>query len=226
MSAGGQAARFKIGDRVDCSDGTCGRLSGLIVDPVARTLTHLVVTPKHHKGFGRLVPIDLVESDGDPIRLSCSTESFLGLEEGEETHFLAGSDDKWGYPGDQVYSWPYYGVGLVGGIGTGAVEDLELGRHGTRQPFTEERVPLGKVEVRRGDPVHAADGFIGSVEGLVIDPSDHHVTHVLLSEGHLWGRKQVAIPIGTMTRRDQELRVELTKEQIEALPPVKLDSNP
>jgi hypothetical protein len=49
--------------------------------------------------------------------------------------------------------------------------------------------PLNEVEVRRGEHVHATDGDIGRVQGLVIDPSDHHVTHVLLQEGHLWGRR-------------------------------------
>ena len=63
-----------------------------------------------------------------------------------------------------------------------------------------DRVPLGEVEVHRGDPVHAADGWIGSVQGLAIDPEDHQVTHVLLQEGDPWGRKQVAIPIGATSR--------------------------
>ena len=40
------------------------------------------------------------------------------------------------------------------------------------------------------------DGPIGRVQGLVVDPTDHHVTHVLLAKGHLWGEKEVAIPIG------------------------------
>ena len=52
------------------------------------------------------------------------------------------------------------------------------------------------------------------------------MTHVLLAEGHLWGRKQVAIPIGAMTRQDQEIRVDLTKQQIEMLPPYDPKSEP
>jgi hypothetical protein len=74
--------------------------------------------------------------------------------------------------------------------------------------------------------VHASDGFIGSVAGLIVDAADRHATHVLLAEGHLWGRKQIAIPTGAMTRRDQEFCVDLTKEQIEALPPARLKSVP
>jgi hypothetical protein len=34
-------------------------------------------------------------------------------------------------------------------------------------------VPVGEVEVRRGEHVHATDGDIGLVEGLVIDPASH-----------------------------------------------------
>jgi hypothetical protein len=108
------------------------------------------------------------------------------------------------------------GAGVVGG----GMRDIAYGHRPQRDVIASDRVPVGEVEVRRGDPVHASDGFIGSVAGLIVDPADPQVTHVLLAEGHLWGRKQVAIPIGAMTRRDQEIRVDLTREQIEALPPV------
>ena len=47
---------------------------------------------------------------------------------------------------------------------------------------TNDRVPLGEVEVRRGERVFATDGAIGRVRGLVIHPDDHGVTHVLLTK--------------------------------------------
>jgi sporulation protein YlmC with PRC-barrel domain len=222
MSSGGEAERFQIGAQVEATDGACGTLAGVVIDPVKQSLTHLIVKPKRHKGLGRLVPIDSVQSDGDPIRLSSTVAQFLGLDEGEEIHFLAAGDDPWSDAGGRAYSWPYYGAGLAGGMGAGAMSDTELGQHGTPQPFVEDAIPLGEVEVRRGDPVHAADGYIGSVKGLVIDRGEHHVTHVLLEEGHLWGRKQVAIPISATERNQGTIRVDLTKEQIERLPPVDL----
>jgi sporulation protein YlmC with PRC-barrel domain len=80
-------------------------------------------------------------------------------------------------------------------------------------------LPAGEVAVRKGDAVHAKDGYIGEVEGVVIDPASDLVTHVLLQEGHLWGRKEVAIPIGAANRVGNEIRVDLTKNEIEALPP-------
>jgi sporulation protein YlmC with PRC-barrel domain len=223
MSSGGESEQFQVGVDVEGTDGRCGTLEGVVIDPVKGALTHLIVKPEHHKGFGRLVPIESVQADGDPIRLSCTVDQFLRLDEGEEMHFLAASDNPWSDAGGRAYSWPYYGAGLAGGMGAGAMSDTEIGQHGTPQPFVEDAIPLGEVEVRRGDPVHATDGYIGSVHGLVIHHGDdHHVTHVLLEEGHLWGRKQVAIPISATERIQDTIRVDLTKEQIERLPPVDL----
>jgi hypothetical protein len=113
--------------------------------------------------------------------------------------------------GSDALMWPHFGLGMP--LGPTHNEGIE-----------SDRVPVGEVQVRRGDQVHAADGVIGSVHGLVVDPADRHVTHILLQEGHLWGRKQVAIPIGTTSRVDAEIKVSLTKEQVAALPPVELRS--
>ena len=66
-----------------------------------------------------------------------------------------------------------------------------------------------------------ADGEIGQVEGFVVDPDGYRVTHVLLQEGHLWGRKEVAIPISAVTGVDAGIRVNLTKEQVGELPPAR-----
>ena len=52
------------------------------------------------------------------------------------------------------------------------------------------------------------------------NPGDDRVTHVLLLEGHLWGRKKVAIPISAVTGVDAGIRLNLTKGQIGELPPV------
>ena len=46
------------------------------------------------------------------------------------------------------------------------------------------------------------------------------MTHVLLQEGHLWGRKEVAIPISAVTGVDDGIRLNITKQQVQDLPPV------
>jgi hypothetical protein len=213
---------FTIGSNVVCSDSVCGELRRVVVDPVARALTHLVVEAPHRQGTGRLVPIELVDSTGKEIRLRCTASEFDALEDAEETQFLPGATGEWGYGQGQMLSQPYFGLGLAVGLGMGAMgvglgtTGMDAGPHAV----VSDRVPVGEVEVRRGDQVHATDGAIGRVRGLVVDPSDHHVTHVLLDEGHLWGEKTVAIPIAAVKDVADGVRLALTKDQVRDLPPV------
>ena len=46
---------------------------------------------------------------------------------------------------------------------------------------------------------------------------------MLLQEGHLWGRKEVAIPISSVTGVEDGIRLSITKQQVEDLPPVDID---
>jgi hypothetical protein len=174
----------------------------VVVDPVARTVTHVVVEPKHREGFGRLVPLDLVEARADEVTLGCTTEQFEKLEMAEETTFL---------PNDPSYlaSGEVYTVPLLG-VGTPNVPP----------PITTDVLPLGEVGVRRNEQVHATDGEIGRVRGVLIEHDTRRVTHVLLQEGHLWGRKQVAIPIGAVTGIEHGIRLDMTKQEVQDLPAV------
>jgi sporulation protein YlmC with PRC-barrel domain len=212
-------ALYTIGSEVTCIDGVCGELSRVVVDPIAGALTHLVVEPKHGLGQSRLVPIELADATAEEIRLRCSAAKFDTLEEAEETHFLPETGEQMGYDAGQALAWPYYGLG--GGIAGGGMGGLGMA---TAPLLTiRDRVPAGEVEVRRGEHVHATDGDIGRVQGLVIDAKDHHVTHVLLQEGHLWGKKEVAIPIGAVKQVAADgVRLRLTKDEVRDLPAVEL----
>lgn len=213
MSGG---AEFTIGTEVVCSDGAFGYLKQVVIDPVAKVLRHLVVEPRHREGLGRLVPIEQVDSVGEVIRLRCTTKELETLPFAEETRFLSATGSDLGYPPDQAYVMPYFTLGTAGGQ-FGGIAAADASPH----IVSYDRIPQHEVEVRRGDPVHATDGPIGRVRGLVVDPGDHHVTHVLLDEGHLWGRKEVAIPITAVTKVDEAgAHLNLTKEQVRDLPPV------
>jgi hypothetical protein len=202
------ATQFTIGAEVSCSDGPCGAVLRVVVNPVARAVTHIVVEPKHREGLGRLVSLDLVAGvTPEGVTLSCTLAEFEKLDHAEETQFLPGGGIYAGYNASQVLALPYYGLGL-GNISP---------------PLVVDALPLGEVGVRRGESVHATDGAIGRVQGLVIEPTNHHVTHVLLQEGHLWGRKDVAIPIGAVTGIEQgTIRLNITKEAVQDLPAIDL----
>ena len=206
------ATEFTLGARASCSDGLCGEVVRTILDPGTKTVTHLVIEPRHRKADGRLVPVELVEAGAGEIRLRCSIAEFGQLEAAEEIELAEGLDYSSGYGPDAVMGYGQAGVSASGmGIGMG------LGH----QPPTviSDNVPEGESEVARHERVHAADGEIGRLKGFAVDPADHRVTHVLLREGHLWGHKEVAIPVTAVTGVDQGIRLNLTKERVGDLPP-------
>jgi sporulation protein YlmC with PRC-barrel domain len=222
-----ETVQFTIGAVASCSDGVCGDVSRVVIDPVARAVTHLVVEPKHRHGLGRLVPLRLVDVVAGEIRLRCTLAEFGKLDPAEETQFVPGGSGYAGYGPGQVLNWPYYGLGgmNLGGMnmGGGGLGGTAMGGGSIPQTIIYDTLPLGEVAVRRGEHVHATDGLIGRVQGLVIDPRSHHVTHVLLQEGHLWGRKEVAIPIGSVASVDDGVRLSLAKQDVQDLPPVDVD---
>jgi sporulation protein YlmC with PRC-barrel domain len=211
--------QFTIGAEASCSDGAVGTLSRVIVDPVAQAVTHVVVDPVHGRAHGRLVPLDLVDAAAGGIRLRCTKAEFENLDSAEETQYISSTGDYDGYGPGQIGFMPYYGLGggmIVPGVTPGGGEIQG-------QLVTTDTVPLGEVEISRGQPVQATDGDIGHVQGLVIDPGSHHVTHVLLQEGHLWGRKQVAIPISAVASTTDGIKLKIAKQDVQDLPPVDVD---
>ena len=206
------ATEFILGARASCSDGLCGEVVRTILDPGTKTVTHLVIEPRHRKADGRLVPVELVEAGAGEIRLRCSIAEFGQLQASQEIELAEGLDYSSGYGPDAVMGYGQAGVSASGmGIG------MSLGH----QPsiVTSDNVPEGESEVAVHERVHAVDGEIGRLKGFAVDPADHRVTHVLLREGHLWGHKEVAIPVSAVVSVDYGIRLNLTKKQVEELPP-------
>ena len=71
----------------------------------------------------------------------------------------------------------------------------------------------------RGTRVEAIDGYVGHVDEFVVNPKSGHITHLVMREGHLWGKKDVIIPLSLIadTRKDTVF-LKLDKLQIEVLP--------
>ena len=189
-----EETEFAMGATASCVDGPGGKVSRVIIDPATETVTHLVIEPKHWLGVGRLVPLDLVDTTGGGISLRCTVEEFGNLEPAEEAEL---AED------------------VTGGLALNA----PMGATSPVPVILQDVVPLGEADVERGEPVHAVDGEIGRVEGLLVDPDNHRVTHVLLQEGHLWGRKKVSIPVSAVTGVENGIQLSLTRKQVEDLPP-------
>jgi len=204
---------FWIGADASCTDGACGQVSRIIVNPVTREVTHLAVDPTHRHGPGRLVPVDLVNAATGQIRLGCTLAEFQALRPAREAESVRGLDP-------------------TGQASAPRRVNFFVWLHASRDPGKSEApqqvwvdsVPSGEVDIRRGLTVCATDGEIGKVQGLVVEPGGHQVTHVLLQAGGMRGRKEVAIPIGAVTKIGTLLiHLSLTRHQVEDLPPANID---
>ena len=144
------------------------------------------------------MPVDLVDITGGQVSVRCTRAEFDRLEHAAERKLVTGME------------------GVGGGL-VGSGYDPDPGRP---RMAIEDIVPVGESDVGPGEPVHAVDGEVGRVQGFLVDPGDRRATHVLLQEGHFWGRKEVAIPISAVTGYDGGIRLNITKKEIEELPPV------
>jgi sporulation protein YlmC with PRC-barrel domain len=209
--------RLELGRRVRSSDDiVVGELADVIIDPVKRRVTHLVVKPHHGHGESRLVSIEAADADdmAGEIVLHCSESVVRRLPNVEEFAFLRlgetpVSDPDWDVGVTNVLAYPYYeSAGLIeyGGF----VEDVGA---------VYDRIPKGEVEIRRTSSVLSADGnYVGDVDGFLVDDEDR-VTHLVLERGHLWGRREVTVPIGAVARVESDsVTVGLSTDEIGALP--------
>jgi sporulation protein YlmC with PRC-barrel domain len=209
---------FTLGASASCSDGECGEVTRIIVDPAARTVAHLAIEPRHHREAGRLVPVERVEAAAGEVRLGCTLAEFDQFDPSQEVELAEGVDYAGGYGPDSVAG--YGDVGAMG-VGVSSASGMAIGAplgH-TKPVVTSDTVPEGESDVARHERVHASDGEVGQLKGFAVDPADHRVTHVLLREGHLWGRKEVAIPASAVASLDDGIWLNITKEQVEELPP-------
>ncbi len=88
---------------------------------------------------------------------------------------------------------------------------------------TYENVPDRELTFTRGTHVYAGDERIGKIDEMVVDPTNYHITHIVLREGHLWGRKDVVIPVEHVKHIDADgVHLNITKVEVEALASIPL----
>jgi uncharacterized protein YrrD len=215
--------RLELGNPVNCKDGPFGELADVVIDPTTRRVTHLVVEPHGDHRKARLVPIELASAEQDEssaISLTCSLEEAGRLERVEESAYirLGESPDLepgWDIGVESVLAQPYYGYGPGPGYDTVPVE------YDPHVSVTYDRVPKGEVEIRRASEVTSSDGHhLGKVDGFLVDDDDA-ITHFVLERGHLWGRREVTIPINALASvHTDAVALTLTKDEVEELPSV------
>jgi hypothetical protein len=75
------------------------------------------------------------------------------------------------------------------------------------------------MEIPLNTQVECTDGVCGRSVYVLINPVVDQVTHLVMREGHLWGQKDVIIPLSAMGEpREDTVFLKLDKHQVESLP--------
>jgi len=191
---------ISINARVSCLDGSWGSVTQVILKPSTEEITHLVVGNEAFSETEYLVSIDhVVESTPSRIRLNCSRAELSKMPVFDRVQFVPSvlAD----FHGSPYMMWPYYPL---------MVPDIIL---------QKDHIPAGELVIRRGAAVNAVDGHVGRVDEFLVIPENDHITHLVMREGHMWGQKDVTIPVGAIDHYENNtVYLKLNKKDIEKLP--------
>ena len=196
--------------QVECTDGVFGHSVFVLINPVLDKVTHLVVKEASSPNTEYIVPVESVsEIKAGTIRLRCSKEELEKMDPFFKTTYVEEKAANWsfGYGGER------YGIGTFYYLPYVDIDKV------VRVPVETQQIPPGELAVRRGTRVKATDGYVGHVDEFVVNPENGHITHLVMREGHLWGQKDVIIPLAAMgDTREDTVFLKLDKHQIESLP--------
>ena len=202
--------QIPLNAQVECTDGVCGRSVFVLIDPIVDQVTNLVVKEDSSPNTEYIVPVEFVtETIADTIRLSCSKAELEKMDPFIKTRFIQEKVS-------EIYS--RYGGGMYGYGSMYYMPYAALDRT-VYEKEEIQQVPPGELTVRRGTRVEATDGYVGKVDEFVVNPENGHITHLVMREGHLWGKKDVIIPLSAMgDTHGDTVFLKIDKQQIESLP--------
>jgi uncharacterized protein YrrD len=177
--------KFKQNANVSTAEGReIGHIDRVVIDPLTKKVTHVVVRKGLLFADERVVPIGMVAE---------ATENYIHLREGagdphhlpkfEESRYVRVPEDDGGRssPASGIYANSPYGPAPAAG------NYPEFGHSGPQYvPRVEQNIPEGTVALREGARVIADDGqMVGHVEEVLADAASEEATHFLISRGLL-----------------------------------------
>lgn len=192
---------------VRCSDGAGGKSTVIIVHPGTQQVTHFVVDSH---GSEYLVPIGAVaESGPDHILLHWSLAELAQAEPFVKVVYVGDAE-----------SAAAAGVPVAPAVVIPATMDAGYMTEAAELSFLRvEQLPEGAQALHRGAHVEASDGRVGSVDEFVVDATTGHITHLILRQGHLWGKHDIAVPLSAVERIQEDIVfLKLDKAAVAQLP--------
>jgi len=182
-----------VGARVECSDGACGHVTRIVLNPKTHEVTEVVVrtgtlTPHEH-----LVPLNLVTSGTkEQIDIALTAQELSQQMLFVETRYVRLDREQARDPSLFPEYLNEYDRSMI--IYPYAQPAMPAPRGADVQ---HEAIAPEDLALSRGAHVEASDGHVGRIDEFVVD-NQGRITHVILSEGHLFGHREVDIPISAI----------------------------
>ena len=194
-----------INAKVECTDGPLGKTTNVIVNPVTKKVTHIVVEDKSLSDSAtRIVPFSkVVDATRKKIKLNCSKTDVDTMPPFIKAQLIQESMAGKAFPSGDAYASQYV-------FNNTAYEVAQV-----------ENIPAGELAICSGMHVAASDGNVGRLDELILDPKTGDITHLLMRKGHLWGKKDVAVPASVIDRVETDtVHLNVDKAAVEAMPHV------
>ncbi len=209
--------RLHLESPIQLADETECKLLDVVIDSEQRVVTHLVVSLAHREHLARLVPIGDIQTDpSEALTITHSRADFERYPYVESSTFVRIDEpivveDGWELGIERVLTLPSYSSDFP-----------EMGMpFDTFVEVAYDVIPEHTVELRKESVVYLDGGDrCGHVEGFVI-AGEGKVTHVVLQRGHLWGKRDITIPVESIKRIGlDEVHLRLTQDEVDRLPHV------
>lgn len=191
---------------VHCTDGRCGRSTHIILNPATDQVTHMVVRERRPSSVERLVPVSWVStSAAEVLVLGHTLEEFSQLEPFNQTEFIYTDLPYHATDPKLTLLWPYV-------VPAKRMIDTQI-----------RPIPPGQLAVRRGARVRATDGSVGRIDEFLVDSENCHITHLVLREGNLLGKKSITIPVSEIDRIEEKVvHLKIDKSAVKMMPTIQV----
>ncbi|HEU5102755.1 MAG TPA: DUF1269 domain-containing protein [Roseiflexaceae bacterium] len=188
-----------LGAQVECMDGYGGSVTGLIVDPLARRLTHIVVRDYTVPAVDHLVSLAQVAvTTEDRVRLGCSRDTLAALEPFADERYIRS---------EASYYMPIYAI------------DSFMEFEAEHIPLVTEQIPPGELAIQDGAQILASDGPIGEVSAFVVEGASGAISAIVVRVGDGPTSRKQTIPIREVERiGSRTLSLRLARGQVARLP--------
>jgi sporulation protein YlmC with PRC-barrel domain len=211
---------IRLGANVYCSDGPCGKVINVVVTRATRKVSHIVVEDQNlPEQSTREVPINkIADATAQLITLSCTNKELAEMPPFFVTRYREDVDPAKVTSAASNVCFPYSFASF------GTMQDYAMLVNETGYDTVDvENITDAETSVNTGMEIRASDGKIGKLDELVLNPENGEITHILMREGHLWGKKEIVIPLSAVaSAREGFIRLKINKKQVGELPTVPL----